>query len=88
MAAGIAGDAISLGFIVETEKQVERHLAGHLAQIPAQDEQTRAILMQMHQDEIEHGNHAKESGAVALPGFIQQLMQYTARIMVTCARWV
>ncbi|MFI4955958.1 MAG: 2-polyprenyl-3-methyl-6-methoxy-1,4-benzoquinone monooxygenase [Gammaproteobacteria bacterium] len=88
MAAGIAGDAISLGFIVETEKQVERHLEGHLLQIPAHDEQTRAILTQMHQDEIQHGNHAQEAGAVALPSFIQQLMHSTARIMVKCARWV
>jgi ubiquinone biosynthesis monooxygenase Coq7 len=88
MAAGIAGDAISLGFIVETEKQVERHLEGHLALIPAHDEQTRAILTQMHQDEIQHGNHAQASGAVELPNIIQQLMHYTARIMVKCARWV
>lgn len=86
--AGCAGDAISLGFIVETEKQVERHLAGHLTQLPPQDTQTRAILRQMHDDEIEHGNHAQQSGAAALPRVVQQLMQYTAKVMVKCARWI
>lgn len=86
--AGCAGDAWSLGFIVETEKQVERHLAGHLAQIPQHDAHTRAILLQMHDDEIQHGNHAQAAGAAPLPGIVQQLMHQTARIMVTCARWV
>jgi ubiquinone biosynthesis monooxygenase Coq7 len=82
------GDPVSLGFIVETEKQVERHLAGHLEQIPLHDIQTRAILVQMHQDEIMHGNHAQISGAVPLPSLVQKLMQYTAQVMVKCAKWV
>lgn len=86
--AGCAGDAISLGFIVETEKQVEHHLAGHLAQLPTQDTQTRAILMQMQQDEVEHGRHAEIAGASPLPHGVQSGMHAVSRVMVTSARWV
>ena len=86
--AGCAGDALSLGFIVETEKQVDRHLAGHLEQIPEKDAQTRAILVQMQADEVQHGHHAEVAGAAPLPTAIQTLMHYASRIMVASAQWV
>ncbi len=82
------GDPISLGFIVETEKQVERHLAGHLAQLPPHDAKTRAILTQMHQDEITHGEHAQSSGAAPLPEWVQTTMHCTSQVMVAGAKWV
>ncbi len=79
--AGIAGDKWSLGFVAETERQVEGHLDGHLEQLPAEDQRTRAILEQMKVDEIEHGQKAMRHGGVALPGPIRALMQATAKIM-------
>jgi ubiquinone biosynthesis monooxygenase Coq7 len=86
--AGLAGDRHSLGFVAETERQVERHLDGHLEQIPAGDARSRAILEQMRADEREHGRLAQAAGGTALPRPVQQLMQTTARIMTTTARWI
>jgi ubiquinone biosynthesis monooxygenase Coq7 len=86
--AGLAGDRHSLGFVAETERQVERHLDGHLEQIPASDARSRAILEQMRADERAHGRLAQDAGGAALPGPVRQLMQTTARIMTTTARWI
>lgn len=88
MIAGCAGDAWSLGFIVETEQQVEQHLAGHLVQLPETDQHTRTILLQMQADEVQHGHHAHINGAAPLPSLVQSLMHMTSRVMVTAARWV
>jgi ubiquinone biosynthesis monooxygenase Coq7 len=82
-AAGIAGDKWSLGFVAETEKQVEGHLDEHLGQVPQQDRRTRAILEQMKTDEIEHGQKALDHGGARLPGPIRGLMKATAKIMTT-----
>jgi ubiquinone biosynthesis monooxygenase Coq7 len=82
-AAGIAGDKWSLGFVAETEKQVEGHLDEHLAQVPADDQRTRAILEQMKADEIEHGQKALNHGGARLPEPIRRLMQLTSKVMTT-----
>ena len=82
-AAGIAGDRWSLGFVAETEKQVEGHLDEHLAQIAPQDEKTRSILEQMKEDEIRHGESARNQGGAELPAPVKQLMRLTSRLMTT-----
>ncbi len=82
-AAGIAGDRWSLGFVAETEKQVEGHLDEHLEQLPPDDRRTRAILEQMKADEIAHGQKAMAHGGVQLPGPIRGLMNFTSKIMTT-----
>ena len=81
--AGIIGDKWSLGFVAETEKQVEGHIEEHLDQIPQEDRRTRAILEQMKADEIEHGQKALDHGGVALPGPVRALMKVTAKVMTT-----
>jgi ubiquinone biosynthesis monooxygenase Coq7 len=82
-AAGIAGDKWSLGFVAETERQVESHLDEHLDEIPPQDERTRAILAQMKYDEIEHGEKAVAHGGVNLPAPVKAVMRATAKLMTT-----
>jgi len=79
--AGIAGDKWSLGFVAETERQVEGHLDEHLDQVPTEDRRTRAILEQMKTDEIEHGEKALHHGGAPLPGPIRTLMKVTSKIM-------
>ncbi|MCB1791813.1 MAG: 2-polyprenyl-3-methyl-6-methoxy-1,4-benzoquinone monooxygenase [Gammaproteobacteria bacterium] len=81
--AGVAGDKWSLGFVAETERQVEGHLDEHLEQVPAEDQRTRAILEQMKRDEIEHGQKALDHGGARLPAPIKALMKVTAKIMTT-----
>ena len=82
-AAGLAGDKWSLGFVAETEKQVEGHLDEHLEQVPTEDRRTRAILEQMKTDEIEHGQKALDHGGARLPAPIRGLMQLTSKLMTT-----
>jgi ubiquinone biosynthesis monooxygenase Coq7 len=84
--AGLMGDRTSLGFVSETERQVERHLDGHLAQIPQADARSRAILEQMRDDEVTHGRLAREHGGAELPRPVQELMRATARVMTSTAR--
>lgn len=84
-AAGLAGDRWSLGFVVETERQVMRHLDGHLASLPAGDRRSRAILEQMREDEGVHATTALESGAAELPSPVKRLMTLTARLMTETA---
>ena len=84
-AAGLAGDKWSLGFVVETERQVMRHLEGHLASLPERDARSRAILAQMREDEGVHATTALESGAAELPEPVKRLMTLTARIMTETA---
>lgn len=83
--AALAGDKISLGFVVETEKQVEAHLAEHLDKLPAHDERSRAVLKQMQEDEVRHAENARERGGIALPFPIPQLMHTTSLVMKTVA---
>jgi len=80
-AAGLAGDKWSLGFVAETERQVERHLDEHLAHVPATDAKTHAVLEQMKADEIGHATKAIEAGAATLPLPIRQAMRLTAKVM-------
>jgi ubiquinone biosynthesis monooxygenase Coq7 len=84
-AAGLAGDRWSLGFVVETERQVMRHLDGHLSSLPTGDARSRAILEQMRVDEGVHATAALESGAAELPTAVKRLMTLTARIMTETA---
>ena len=88
LAAGASGDARSLGFVAETERQVERHLDAHLDALPADDARSRAIVAQMRKDEIEHGRRAEYAGGVALPSPIVKLMRATAGIMTRTAHWI
>jgi ubiquinone biosynthesis monooxygenase Coq7 len=85
LVAGRCGDAISLGFVVETEKQVEAHLASHLQALPLTDEKSRAIVEQMRLDEIEHGAAAHNLGASDLPAPVKALMRGMAKVMTTTA---
>ncbi len=79
--AGAAGDKWSLGFVAETERQVVRHLDSHLAQLPPQDEKSRAILEQMKEDEQHHATVALEAGGAELPWPIRKLMGLTSKVM-------
>lgn len=86
--AALVGDRISLGFVTETERQVEGHLGEHLEQLPAQDTRSRAIVEQMQRDEVAHGRAAQERGASELPGFIRFLMRRTSKVMTRTAYWL
>ena len=81
VAAGVASDRVNLGFVVETERQVEDHLTGHLEQLPAADARSRAILEQMRDDEARHGATAQAAGAAALPFPVRRLMRAAADVM-------
>ena len=85
LAAGLAGDKWSLGFVAETEKQVEHHLESHLQKLPVEDERSRAIIEQMRIDEIEHGQAAIFAGGAALPESIQKVMQAMSKVMTATA---
>jgi ubiquinone biosynthesis monooxygenase Coq7 len=86
--AAATGDRTSLGFVVETERQVEGHLDEHLARLPSGDTRSRAILNVMRADEIGHGAAAKTAGASELPAPVRVLMRHAARIMTTAAYWI
>ncbi len=87
-AAGIAGDRWSLGFVAETERQVVRHLEGHLEQLPAEDERSRAILTLMKADEERHATTALTAGGTELPEGVRSMMALTARVMTITAYWI
>lgn len=86
--AGLAGDRWSLGFVVETEHQVEDHLDEHLSQVPERDERTRAILEQMKADEIHHAQVAKAAGGAELPAPIRTGMRLTSGLMTRTVYWL
>jgi len=79
------GDAASLGFLVETERQVEQHLAGHLERLPASDLASRAIVEEMKADEARHADTALAAGAAPMPAPARWLMRAAARMMTTTA---
>lgn len=79
------GDPISLGFVVETERQVEAHLNRHLEDLPANDLRSRAIVTQMRDDEVAHAKAAGQLGAAELPLPVKQVMQAMAKVMTTAA---
>ena len=86
--AGRLGDAVSLGFVVETENQVGAHLDSHLQQLPANDHASRAIVAQMRDDEIGHARQASLAGAAQLPSFVGGMMRAAATVMTTVAHRV
>lgn len=86
--AGKLGDKVSLGFVVETENQVEAHLDSHLSRLPAGDHASRAIVAQMKDDEARHALDAKELGAMDLPLPVRGLMTAAAKVMTTVAHRV
>jgi ubiquinone biosynthesis monooxygenase Coq7 len=81
VAAGVAGDAVNLGFVVETERQVEEHLTGHMEALPPQDSKSRAIVEQMRDDEARHGAMALAAGGSPLPFPVRGLMRMAADVM-------
>ena len=83
--AGRLGPAVSLGFVVETERQVEAHLAGHLDLLPAADQVSLAIVAQMKEDEARHAREARNAGAMNLPRPVSFLMATAAKVMTTMA---
>lgn len=85
MFAACLGDKISLGFIAATESQVEAHLQSHLDQLPAEDERSRLMLLQMQADEALHGNNALSAGGEPLPDLVQRLMKQLSKIMTGLA---
>lgn len=85
LAAGRLGDRVSLGFVVETERQVEQHLAGHLDRLPAGDERSRAIVEQMKDDERRHADGAEDAGGITLPMPVRLAMRAAAKVMTVTA---
>lgn len=83
--AGKLGDAVSYGFVAETEAQVEAHLHSHLDLLPAADHASRAVVTQMEADEARHGLEAREAGAMELPAPVKALMAAAAKVMTTTA---
>ena len=84
-AAGLLGTATGLGFVVETERQVEEHLSGHLDRLPESDLASREIVRQMRADEAAHGARARELGGTDLPPPVAAAMRLAARVMTTVA---
>ena len=86
--AGLLGDKWNLGFLEETEYQVEAHLNEHLESLPAQDAKSRAIVSQMREDEVRHAETAHELGAAKLPLPVKGLMHVTSLVMKKSSYWV
>ena len=86
--AGWMGDRWSLGFLKETENQVETHLDNHLDRLPNEDHRSRAVVQQMKDDEREHAQAAKRAGAAELPWPVPNVMRKVARVMTGTARWI
>ena len=83
--AGLRGDGWNLGFVVETERQVEAHLGEHLQSLPEADARSRAIVQVMKADEARHAEHAQAAGARALPASIQNAMRAASSLMKAVA---
>jgi ubiquinone biosynthesis monooxygenase Coq7 len=88
LVAGRLGDPVSLGFVVETERQVEAHLDSHLERLPVDDHASRAIVTQMKADEVAHANEALAAGAAPLPEPVKGLMRAAAKVMTTTAHYI
>lgn len=86
--AGKLGDAWNLGFLVETERQVEAHLHGHLQRLPETDRKSWAIIEQMKRDEAGHARTAERLGAHELPGVVRQAMRLASSAMTRTAYWI
>jgi 3-demethoxyubiquinol 3-hydroxylase len=86
--SGLFGDKWNLGFLAETEKQVEGHLDDHLGRLPEDDRKSRAIVAQMKQDEAEHARTALENGGAELPAPARQAMRAASRLMTSATYWI
>jgi len=86
--AARAGDRWSLGFVIETERQVEAHLAEHLSRLPEEDTASRAIVAQMKTDEARHAEAAQAAGGHELPWPVRQAMRLAAKVMTTTAHYI
>ncbi len=85
LAGKLGGDKVSLGFVVETEKQVEAHLQSHMTKLPPNDSASRAIVSHMKADEIRHAQEAQHAGASELPEPVKHAMRLAAKVMTTVA---
>jgi ubiquinone biosynthesis monooxygenase Coq7 len=88
LVAGRFGDPVSLGFVVETERQVEAHLQGHLERLPQADHASRAIVAQMKDDEVQHAQAAQQAGGIELPLPVRMMMRAAAKVMTTTAHYI
>lgn len=88
LASRVGGDRLSLGFVVETERQVEQHLASHMDRLPAGDLRSRAIVAQMKDDEARHADEALTAGGAPLPAPVRGMMKLAARVMTTTAHYI
>lgn len=88
LVAGRTGDRVSLGFVVETERQVAEHLQSHLARLPQGDHASRAVVAQMRDDEARHAAEAQAAGALELPMPARQLMRAAAKVMTRTAHYI
>jgi 3-demethoxyubiquinol 3-hydroxylase len=86
--SGLLGDKWNLGFLAETERQVVRHLEGHLERLPADDHKSRAIVAQMRDDEARHATSAINHGAAALPAPVRAAMKASSKVMTETAYWL
>lgn len=85
LVAGRLGDPLSLGFVAETERQVEAHLDSHLDRLPSGDSASKAVVEQMKLDEARHASQAVDAGAAELPAPAKALMRVASRVMTTLA---
>lgn len=88
LAGKLGGDRVSLGFVVETERQVETHLASHMERLPAADRASRAIVAEMKKDEARHADNALDAGGARLPFPVRGLMRLAARVMTRTAHYI
>jgi ubiquinone biosynthesis monooxygenase Coq7 len=86
--ASVAGVPRNLGFMAETEKQVEAHLDEHLRTLPVQDERSRQIVQKMKDDEAQHRASAEQAGGVPLPAPVKMAMRAMSKVMTTTAYWI
>jgi ubiquinone biosynthesis monooxygenase Coq7 len=86
--SGLRGDKWNLGFLAETERQVEGHLGGHLDRLPQQDEKSRAIVSKMKEDEARHALSAHDHGAAELPDTVKRAMRLASKVMTGSTYWV
>jgi ubiquinone biosynthesis monooxygenase Coq7 len=86
--AGLIGDQWNLGFLAETERQVEMHLKGHLQRLPARDSRSQAVVRQMKEDEANHATTALRAGAKELPRPVKGLMRVVSQVMTKTSHWL
>jgi ubiquinone biosynthesis monooxygenase Coq7 len=86
--AAAVNDKLSLGFVSETERQVEQHLEDHLEKLPAADKSSRAVLESMKHDEVHHGAAARAAGGAELPEPVKAIMFATSRVMTVTSYWI